>query len=101
MTRRSDLQTFRLKSLYVDTGIICRYTKLQRSATLESRLQSYEAAMMISRDSAVHMGGVTGQYDRAVNNLKIARLACAVGFGQNIHTSIFDAFSFPDNKRFG
>jgi hypothetical protein len=87
--------------LYVDTGIICRYTKLQRSATLESRLQSYEAAMMISRDSAVHMGGVTGQYDRAVNNLKIARLACAVGFGQNIHTSIFDAFSFPDNKRFG
>jgi hypothetical protein len=64
---------------------------------------------MIWRDSVVQMGGVTEQHDRAVNNLKNARLACAVGVDQNIHNeclyyfhmSIFDAFSFPDDDRFG
>jgi hypothetical protein len=72
-------------------------------------MQSHETVMMIWRDSVVQMGGVSEQHDRAVNNLKIARLACVVGVGQNIHneclrhfhTSIFDAFSFPDNDRFG
>jgi hypothetical protein len=72
-------------------------------------MQSHEAVMMIWRDSVVQMGGVTEKHDRAVDNPKIARLARAVGVGQNIrnecphyfHTSIFDAFSFPDNDRFG